>query len=74
MLAANSEYFRKLFIDDRMLSIAVCVPYIDMMSILELMYRGEVRVRQEQLDSFLTSAHLLKVDVLDGNPSLNLAN
>ena len=46
VLAANSEYFRKLFIDDRMISITVFVPYKDMMSILELMYRGEVRIRQ----------------------------
>lgn len=76
VLSACSPYFNALFInhpEKHPIVILKDVPYADMKSLLDFMYRGEVSVDQERLTAFLRVAESLRIkgltEVNDDKPS-----
>lgn len=76
VLSACSPYFQALFVNhDEKHPIVILkdVPYADMKSLLDFMYRGEVSVDQERLSAFLRVAESLRIkgltEVNDDKPS-----
>nr|CAD7455124.1 unnamed protein product [Timema tahoe] len=64
VLSACSPYFQALFVghpDRHPIVILKDVPYCDMRSLLDFMYRGEVSVDQERLTAFLKVAESLRI-------------
>lgn len=64
VLSACSPYFQALFVghpDRHPIVILKDVPYADMKSLLDFMYRGEVSVDQERLTAFLRVAESLRI-------------
>ncbi|XP_067014019.2 protein tramtrack, alpha isoform isoform X4 [Anabrus simplex] len=64
VLSACSPYFQALFIghpDKHPIVILKDVPFCDMRSLLEFMYRGEVSVDQDRLTAFLKVAESLRI-------------
>lgn len=64
VLSACSPYFQALFVnhpDKHPIVILKDVPYNDMKSLLDFMYRGEVSVDQERLTAFLRVAECLRI-------------
>lgn len=64
VLSACSPYFQALFIghpDKHPIVILKDVPYCDMKSLLDFMYRGEVSVDQDRLTAFLKVAESLRI-------------
>ena len=64
LLSACSPYFQKLFLDNpcqHPIVILRDVDFMDLKSVIDYMYRGEVSVSQNQLTSILKAADLLKV-------------
>lgn len=64
VLSACSPYFQTLFInhpDKHPIVILKDVPYADMRSLLDFMYRGEVSVDQDRLTAFLRVAESLRI-------------
>ncbi|XP_044728097.1 protein tramtrack, alpha isoform-like isoform X2 [Chrysoperla carnea] len=64
VLSACSPYFQALFVshpDKHPIVILKDVPYIDMRSLLDFMYRGEVSVDQDRLTAFLRVAESLRI-------------
>lgn len=64
VLSACSPYFQALFInhpDKHPIVILKDVPYSDMKSLLDFMYRGEVSVDQDRLTHFLRVAESLRI-------------
>ncbi|XP_063224372.1 protein tramtrack, alpha isoform-like isoform X2 [Bacillus rossius redtenbacheri] len=64
VLSACSPYFQALFVghpDKHPIVILKDVPYCDMKSLLDFMYRGEVSVDQERLTAFLKVAESLRI-------------
>lgn len=64
VLSACSPYFQALFInhpDKHPIVILKDVPYADMRSLLDFMYRGEVSVDQDRLTAFLRVAESLRI-------------
>ncbi|XP_032667654.1 protein tramtrack, beta isoform isoform X4 [Odontomachus brunneus] len=64
VLSACSPYFQALFIghpDKHPIVILKDVPYVDMRSLLDFMYRGEVSVDQDRLTAFLRVAESLRI-------------
>ncbi|KAJ8918281.1 hypothetical protein NQ315_014151 [Exocentrus adspersus] len=64
VLSACSPYFQALFInhpDKHPIVILKDVPYNDMRSLLDFMYRGEVSVDQDRLTAFLRVAESLRI-------------
>lgn len=78
VLSACSPYFQALFVnhpEKHPIVILKDVPYADMKSLLDFMYRGEVSVDQERLSAFLRVAESLRIkgltEVNDDKPSNN---
>ncbi|XP_037943075.1 protein tramtrack, beta isoform-like [Teleopsis dalmanni] len=76
VLSACSPYFNNLFVnhpEKHPIVILKDVPYSDMKSLLDFMYRGEVSVDQERLTAFLRVAESLRIkgltEVNDDKPS-----
>ncbi|XP_075235753.1 zinc finger and BTB domain-containing protein ttk isoform X2 [Lycorma delicatula] len=64
VLSACSPYFQTLFVghpDKHPIVILKDVPYADMRSLLDFMYRGEVSVDQDRLTAFLKVAESLRI-------------
>lgn len=64
ILSACSPYFQALFVnhpEKHPIVIIKDVPYSDMKSLLDFMYRGEVSVDQERLSAFLRVAESLRI-------------
>lgn len=64
VLSACSPYFQALFVnhpDKHPIVILKDVPYNDMRSLLDFMYRGEVSVDQDRLTAFLKVAESLRI-------------
>ncbi|XP_055847740.1 protein tramtrack, alpha isoform isoform X1 [Episyrphus balteatus] len=64
VLSACSPYFNALFVnhpEKHPIVILKDVPYSDMKSLLDFMYRGEVSVDQERLTAFLRVAESLRI-------------
>ncbi|KAL7305747.1 hypothetical protein TKK_0001997 [Trichogramma kaykai] len=64
VLSACSPYFQSLFVehpDKHPIVILKDVPFSDMRSLLDFMYRGEVSVDQERLTEFLRVAESLRI-------------
>lgn len=64
VLSACSPYFQALFVnhpEKHPIVILKDVPYADMKSLLDFMYRGEVSVDQERLTAFLKVAESLRI-------------
>ncbi|XP_039295879.1 longitudinals lacking protein, isoforms H/M/V isoform X1 [Nilaparvata lugens] len=64
ILSACSPYFQTLFVghpDKHPIVILKDVPYADMRSLLDFMYRGEVSVDQDRLTAFLKVAESLRI-------------
>lgn len=64
VLSACSPYFQALFInhpEKHPIVILKDVPFADMKSLLDFMYRGEVSVDQERLTAFLKVAESLRI-------------
>lgn len=64
VLSACSPYFQSLFVNHQEkhpIVILKDVPFADMKSLLDFMYRGEVSVDQERLTAFLKVAESLKI-------------
>lgn len=64
VLSACSPYFQQLFInhpEKHPIVILRDIPYADMKSLLDFMYRGEVSVDQERLSAFLRVAESLRI-------------
>lgn len=64
ILSACSPYFQALFVnhpEKHPIVIIKDVPYADMKSLLDFMYRGEVSVDQERLSAFLRVAESLRI-------------
>ncbi|XP_020279641.1 longitudinals lacking protein, isoforms H/M/V-like isoform X2 [Pseudomyrmex gracilis] len=64
VLSACSPYFQALFAghpDKHPIVILKDVPYVDMRSLLDFMYRGEVSVDQDRLTAFLRVAESLRI-------------
>lgn len=64
VLSACSPYFQTLFVNHQEkhpIVILKDVPYADMKSLLDFMYRGEVSVDQERLTAFLKVAESLRI-------------
>jgi len=73
VLSACSQYFRDLLRGISLWQHPVLVlrdvPFLDLQSILEFVYLGEVNVEQDRLQSFLKTAELLRIKGLtDGLP------
>lgn len=76
VLSACSPYFQQLFInhpEKHPIVILRDIPYADMKSLLDFMYRGEVSVDQERLSAFLRVAESLRIkgltEVNDDKPA-----
>ncbi|XP_037812358.1 protein tramtrack, alpha isoform isoform X1 [Lucilia sericata] len=76
VLSACSPYFNALFLnhpEKHPIVILKDVPYADMKSLLDFMYRGEVSVDQERLTAFLRVAESLRIkgltEVNDDKPT-----
>jgi tramtrack len=76
VLSACSPYFQALFVnhpEKHPIVILKDVPFADMKSLLDFMYRGEVSVDQERLSAFLRVAESLRIkgltEVNDDKPS-----
>lgn len=76
VLSACSPYFQALFVnhpEKHPIVILKDVPFADMKSLLDFMYRGEVSVDQERLSAFLRVAESLRIkgltEVNDEKPS-----
>jgi Cys2His2 zinc finger developmental/cell cycle regulator len=76
VLSACSPYFQTLFVnhpEKHPIVILKDVPFADMKSLLDFMYRGEVSVDQERLSAFLRVAESLRIkgltEVNDDKPS-----
>ena len=76
VLSACSPYFQALFVnheEKHPIVILKDVPYADMKSLLDFMYRGEVSVDQERLTAFLRVAESLRIkgltEVNDDKPN-----
>jgi len=72
ILSACSPFFRQILKrnrHDHPLLYLKGVKYIDLMSVLNFMYHGEVNVAQDELNSFLSIAEDLKVKGLTQNKS-----
>lgn len=76
VLSACSPYFQSLFTnhpEKHPIVILKDVPFADMKSLLDFMYRGEVSVDQERLSAFLRVAESLRIkgltEVNDDKPS-----
>ncbi|XP_017847846.1 protein tramtrack, alpha isoform isoform X1 [Drosophila busckii] len=76
VLSACSPYFNALFVnhpEKHPIVILKDVPYSDMKSLLDFMYRGEVSVDQERLTAFLRVAESLRIkgltEVNDDKPA-----
>lgn len=76
VLSACSPYFQALFVnhpEKHPIVILKDVPYADMKSLLDFMYRGEVSVDQDRLSAFLRVAESLRIkgltEVNDDKPS-----
>lgn len=76
VLSACSPYFQQLFVnhpEKHPIVILRDIPYADMKSLLDFMYRGEVSVDQERLSAFLRVAESLRIkgltEVNDEKPS-----
>jgi len=77
ILSACSPFFRTILkrnSHDHPLLYLKGVKYIDLVSVLNFMYHGEVNVSQEELNSFLAIAEELKVKGLTQNKSESLPN
>jgi tramtrack len=81
VLSACSPYFQQLFInhpEKHPIVILRDIPYADMKSLLDFMYRGEVSVDQERLSAFLRVAESLRIkgltEVNDDKPANNNSN
>lgn len=64
ILSACSPYFQAIFVnhsEKHPIVIIKDVPYADMKSLLDFMYRGEVSVDQERLSAFLRVAESLRI-------------
>jgi len=64
VLSACSPYFQTLFVnnpDKHPIVFLKDVPYADMRSLLDFMYKGEVSVDQERLTAFLKVAESLRI-------------
>jgi tramtrack len=64
VLSACSPYFQALFVnhpEKHPIVILKDVPFADMKSLLDFMYRGEVSVDQERLSAFLRVAESLRI-------------
>uniref|UniRef100_A0A8D9BL35 Protein tramtrack, alpha isoform n=1 Tax=Cacopsylla melanoneura TaxID=428564 RepID=A0A8D9BL35_9HEMI len=64
VLSACSPYFQALFVghpDRHPIVILKDIPYVDMRSLLDFMYRGEVSVDQDRLTLFLKVAESLRI-------------
>ncbi|KAI5713897.1 hypothetical protein M8J76_007350 [Diaphorina citri] len=64
VLSACSPYFQALFVghpDRHPIVILKDIPYVDMRSLLDFMYRGEVSVDQDRLTTFLKVAESLRI-------------
>jgi len=75
ILSACSPFFRQILKRNRHehpLLYLKGVKYIDLMSVLNFMYHGEVNVAQDELNSFLAIAEDLKVKGLTQNKSENV--
>eukprot|EP00092_Neocalanus_flemingeri_P091380 GFUD01115845.1.p1 GENE.GFUD01115845.1~~GFUD01115845.1.p1 ORF type:complete len:338 (+),score=57.29 GFUD01115845.1:96-1109(+) len=75
ILSACSPFFRQILKRNRHehpLLYLKGVKYIDLMSVLNFMYHGEVNVAQDELNSFLAIAEDLKVKGLTQNKSDNV--
>lgn len=78
VLSACSPYFNALFVnhsEKHPIVILKDVPFADMKSLLDFMYRGEVSVDQERLTAFLRVAESLRIkgltEVSDDKPTNN---
>lgn len=79
VLSACSPYFQQLFLNHSEkdpIVILKDVPFADMKSLLDFMYRGEVSVDQERLAAFLKVAESLRIKGLtevndDGKATTN---
>lgn len=76
VLSACSPYFQAIFVnhpEKHPIVILKDVPFADMKSLLDFMYRGEVSVDQERLTAFLKVAETLRIkgltEVNDDKPS-----
>lgn len=76
VLSACSPYFQALFVnhpEKHPIVILKDVPFADMKSLLDFMYRGEVSVDQERLSAFLRVAESLRIkgltEVNDDKPA-----
>ncbi|KFB35984.1 AGAP001073-PA-like protein [Anopheles sinensis] len=72
LLSACSPYFKDVFKENpcqHPVIIFKNVRYMDLMSLVEFMYQGEVSVAQEQLPSFLHTAELLSIRGLTDSAS-----
>ncbi|CAB3367337.1 Hypothetical predicted protein [Cloeon dipterum] len=70
VLTVCSPYFKALFKvnpNNHPIIILKDVSFIDLKSILQFMYRGEVNVKQDDLNTFLKTAEVLKVKGLTGD-------
>lgn len=81
VLSACSPYFNALFVnhpEKHPIVILKDVPFADMKSLLDFMYRGEVSVDQERLTAFLKVAESLRIkgltEVNDDKPANNNNN
>lgn len=81
VLSACSPYFQQLFInhpEKHPIVILRDIPYADMKSLLDFMYRGEVSVDQERLSAFLRVAESLRIkgltEVNDDKPASGNSN
>ena len=77
ILSACSPFFRSVLRRNRHehpLLYMKGVKYVDMVSVLNFMYHGEVNVAQEELNSFLAVAEDLKVKGLTQNDTNNASN
>lgn len=64
ILSACSPYFQAMFVnhsEKHPIVIIKDVPYADMKSLIDFMYRGEVSVDQERLSAFLRVAESLRI-------------
>lgn len=76
VLSACSPYFQALFLnhpEKHPIVILKDIPFADVKSLLDFMYRGEVSVDQERLAAFLKVAESLRIkgltEVNDDKPS-----
>jgi len=80
LLSACSVYFRDIFKDNPCQHPVIVfrdVKYKDLSAIVDFMYKGEVNVCQDQLESFIRTAELLEVKGLsegEDEPSSGLMN